>query len=348
MRILISGQFYPDSFARCIATTAEAMGHTIRVYEDEPVHRHLNLPWIAFWFVIDRAFPEIKRRRQRSLCRAVRDFRPDLVLFPNAGFPPDVIREIRRETDAKLVIWYPDAMINLGRQYMLAAEYDAWFFKDPYAVKVFRAKLGLNAHYLPEACHSRWHRRFDLNPEDRNKYSCDLTTVSNMYYYRARMLEGFKDYDLKIWGKSYPNWLESPLRAHYPGVYVAELEKAKALNAAKIVLNTVHYGEIEGVNCRLFEVAGCGAFQIADWKPALPGLFEPEREIVTFHTRQELKEKVDYYLAHSEERREIADRAYARAHREHTYEIRLNRMFEILGFSSQPKANTELIALQAG
>jgi spore maturation protein CgeB len=156
-----------------------------------------------------------------------------------------------------------------------------------------------------------------------------------MYYYRARLLETFVDYDLKIWGKSYPPWLSSPLRAIYQDEYVAEEEKAKAFNAAKIVLNTMHYGEIEGVNCRLFEAAGCGAFQIADWKPSLPELFEPEREVVTFRTRRELKAKVDYYLARPAERREIADRAYARAHRDHTYEVRLERMFEILGLRTQ-------------
>jgi spore maturation protein CgeB len=95
------------------------------------------------------------------------------------------------------------------------------------------------------------------------------------------------------------------------------------------------YSEVEGVNCTLFEAAGCGAFQISDWKPSLPELFEPEREVVTFRTRQELKAKVDYYLAHPAERQEIADRAYARAHREHTYEKRLEKMLEILGLRSE-------------
>ena len=37
----------------------------------------------------------------------------------------------------------------------------------------------------------------------------------------------------------------------------------------------------------------------------------------------------------SEERREIADRAYARAHREHTYERRLRRVLEVLGLASE-------------
>jgi spore maturation protein CgeB len=269
------------------------------------------------------------------------------VLIGHGTLPPDVIRQVRKVTGAKLAAWYPDHLCNLDRQYLLASELDAWFFKDPYMADTFRSKLGLDAFYLAEACNPRWHRRLELSDADRRRYGCDLTTASNMYYYRSRMLEMFKDYDLKIWGRGYPRWLESSLRVHYPDIYVAELEKSKAFNSAKIVINTMHFGEIEGVNCRLFEAAGCGAFQIADWKPALPALFEPEREVVTFRDRQELKEKVDYYLCRPDERREIAGRAYVRAHREHTYEKRLQDMFGVLGFSSRAAKPAELALSEA-
>ena len=335
MKILISGQFYPDSFARNIAVTACGMGHQVAVVDETPVHRHLNVLWRGFWTLIPRVFPEYERRRQRKLVRAAKEFAPDMVLLTYGTLPPSVVRQLRGACSARIAAWYPDALVTLGRQYLLASDLDAWFLKDPYMVRVLRDKLALNTFYLPEACNSLWHRRVELSVEDQRKYGCDLVTVSNMYYYRAKSLEIFLNYDMKIWGKSYPSWLSSPLRVIYHDEYVAEEEKARAFNAAKIVLNTMHYGEIEGVNCRLFEAAGCGAFQIADWKPALPDLFEPEKEIVTFRTQQELKEKVDYYLAHPEERREIADRAYARAHNEHTYEMRLQKMFETLGLHSE-------------
>ncbi|HLI30683.1 MAG TPA: glycosyltransferase [Terriglobia bacterium] len=333
MRILIAGKFYPDSFARCIATTAELMGHTVRAFETEGVNWRRKRIWKVSWTLLETGFPKVEWAWQQRIYKCVKQFCPDLILFPNEGFSPEVIRDMKRATRAKLAIWYPDHLVNLGRQYMLAAEYDAWFFKDPYMADIFRAKLGLNAHYLPEACHSQWHRRTEPSGEALRRYGCDLATAGNMYYYRAKMLEAFKGYDLKIWGNSYPRWLKSPMRASYPGIYVAEEEKARAFNAAKIVINTMHYGEIEGVNCRLFEAAGCGAFQIADWKPALADLFEPEHEIVTFRTLRELKEKIDYYLARPDERREIADRAYIRAHRDHTYEKRLQMMFEVLGLA---------------
>lgn len=335
LKILISGQFYPDSFARNIAVTARRMGHEVTEVETAPIHRHLKVLWAGFWTIVPRLFPKIEQRRQRKLVRAAEKFAPDMILLTYGTLPPSVVGQLRGACSARIAVWYPDHLVNLGRQYLLASNLDAWFFKDPYMVRVFRDKLALNAFYLPEACNSRWHRRVELSAEDHRKYDCDVGTVSNMYYYRAKMLEIFLNYDMKIWGKSYPAWLSSPLRAIYQDEYVTGEEKAKAFNAAKIVLNTMHYGEIEGVNCRLFEAAGCGAFQIADWRPALADLFEPEKEIVTFRTRQELKAKVDYYLAHPKERREIADRAYARAHREHTYERRLEKMFEILGLQTQ-------------
>ena len=58
--------------------------------------------------------------------------------------------------------------------------------------------------------------------------------------------------------------------------------------------------------------------------------FEPWREVTVFDSRKELVEQVWYYLAHAEERRELADRGYQRAHREHTYQARLCRLLEIV------------------
>jgi len=333
MRILISGYLYADSFARDIAVAAERMGHQVIAVDPMRASRRFGYVGTVFSEYFLKALSSLESWWHRPLLRAAQDLQPHLILLAHCLMPPQVIGQLRKASHARTAAWFPDTLANMRRLYLLASDLDAWFFKDPYMVHLFRAKLGLNAHYLPEACDSVSHRRVKLTEADRQRYGCDLTSACSVYYYRARLLEMFADYDMKLWGNGLPFWLKSPLRACYTGHYVAELEKSKAFNAAKIVINTMHFSEIEGVNCRLFEAAGCGAFQIADWKPALPELFEPEREIVTFRSREELREKVDYYLARPEERQAIADRAYARAHREHTYEIRLRRMFDILGLS---------------
>ena len=94
--------------------------------------------------------------------------------------------------------------------------------------------------------------------------------------------------------------------------------------AAKIALNTNHYAGIGDVNNkRTFELGGMGAFQLTDNRPALNEYFEVGKEVVTFDGRADLKEKVQYYLARPDERQRIAQAAAERAHRDHTFEKRL-------------------------
>jgi len=314
--------------------TLEAMGHTVAC-EDGTRTRHNASRYLnAFWHGIYQAIPTVELSSFSRLVSRARELQPKLVLVTHCLLPPQVVSMLREACSAKVVCWFTDHAMNLHRQYLLACPYDAFFLKEPFLVRLLKEKLGVDAHYLPECCNPMWHKTASVTDEERVKYGCDLVAAGTLHYYRARMLERFDDYDLKVWGYNAPAWLKTSVRGRYMNHYVTCDEKAKAYSTAKILLNTMFYAEIEGVNCTLFEAAGCGAFQIADWKPSLPELFEPEREIVTFRTHQELKDKVDYYLAHPEERREIADRAHARAHREHTYEARLNKMFEILGIST--------------
>ena len=329
MKILVFGKIYPDSFAKNILVTLCAMGHDARAVENLRGQRGRSIALVKLANYATAFFPQLNRWSYHSLLSQAADFHPDLVLMSGEQPPPAVIRELKQKIRTTVVQWFPDALSNFGRQYILAADYDAYFFKDEYIVQFMREKLGKRAYFLPQACNPMWHHRVDLAEKDRQKYVCDLTVAGNLYWYRALMFEALLSYDIKIWGADVPGWLESPVTRLCQHHYVAEEEKAKAFNAAKIVLNTMHYAEILGCNLRLFEAAGCGAFQIVDWRPNITKFLEPETEVVTFRTREELREKVDYYLSHDGERKIIADRAYARAQSEHTYEHRLKKLLDL-------------------
>jgi spore maturation protein CgeB len=347
MKILVVGPQFPDSFARNIVVTLEQMGHRVTSVPGVRTRHHGGRFANALRSYLPKAFPQMERRAFGEVVRTAAAAQPGVVLVTYGSMPPQVVSRVKRISGAKVVCWYTDPVTNLYRHYLLAADFDFVFLKEPFLVRVARDKLGLNAFYLPECCNPAWHRPLVLNGDDRRKYGCDLVAQGTLHYYRARMLEAFADYDLKVWGRNRPAWLDSPVKKRYPNRFIAEGEKARAFLSAKIVVNTLQCAEIEGVNCTLFEAAGCGAFQIADWKPALPELFEPEREIVTFRTRRELKEKVDYYLARPRERREIAARACARAHREHTYRKRLEKILEVMGLAPAPGvAEPEPVALE--
>jgi spore maturation protein CgeB len=329
--IAVLGQVYPDSFARCILAGLAELGHHAWAVDRAPLTSATNVRFTRLGRLLTAAseLRPLEQLEDRLASRALLAQSPELVIVTGKSLQPRTIARLRRTLGVPIVYWFPDHLANLGRQYPLVGSYDALFFKDPYIVEFATRKLRLTAYYLPEACFPRWHRRVNLSPEDQARYGCDLTLAGNMYVYRARLLEPLATYDLRIWGSQFPSWLDSPLRSRYPNVYVAEEEKAKAFNAAKIVLNTMHYGEIWGVNARTFEASGCGAFQIAESRPRLPDLFEPGREIETFESADELKEKVDYYLSHPVQRRAIADAGYARAHGEHTYAHRLERLLSL-------------------
>lgn len=335
-RILVIGDRFPDSFADNIAVTLEDMGYQVRCLPVNPL-TDTNRPLIRnLCAYLTRFSFRVEDFLAARLIEAAREFQPHLVLATTGEVPPKVIAALKGE-GAATAVWYTDPVANLGRQYLLAAPYDYLFFKEPHMVSLFRDKLEKNTYYLPEACNPRWHRPVELGEAERAHFGCDLSLTGNMYYYRALVMEHFLDYRVKIWGPSFPRWLDSSTRAVFMRQYVVREEKAKAFRAAAININSLTPAEINGVNWRTFEVAGCGGFQIAEFRPELANLFEIDREIVTFNTLGELKEKVAYYLVHEEERQEIALKSQRRAHRDHTYELRLRSLLKTVEDGSRDR-----------
>jgi len=341
MRIAVIGPQYPDSFARNILVTLEYMGHNVLALDINDTllsSRLIDLYKTRFfWYLRNLEFklldasPLLEAKVYQKLAAKIAAYRPQLIINILNRVPPEVVTQLKRQTGAAVVFWWPDSIGNLGRQYPLASPYDALFFKDRHLVEECRSKLGINnAFFLPECCNPIWHKRVQLTEAEYALYGCDITIAGNMYYNRVLMLEPLVKYNLKIWGGTPPRWLKSPLTQFHQRKFVAEIEKSKAFNAAKIVINTFHLQEITSISVRVFETAGCGAFQLCEYRPALEEFFEIGQELDVFSNRDELIEKVEYYLAHPEVRRAIADKGYKRAHQEHTYQKRLTEMLEIV------------------
>lgn len=103
---------------------------------------------------------------------------------------------------------------------------------------------------------------------------------------------------------------------------LAYWEVTKIVNQSRInlhfSLNTVSDPPVRQLKGRIFEVPLCGGFLLTEYAPHLERYFELDREIVCFESASEAAAKVRYYLEHSEERNEIAERGYERACRDYT------------------------------
>lgn len=74
------------------------------------------------------------------------------------------------------------------------------------------------------------------------------------------------------------------------------------------------------VKGRIAEIALCCGFVLTEYVPGIEEVFEVGREVVTFDSKKEFTEKLDYYLSHDSEREEIAQRGYRRALKD--YDVR--------------------------
>lgn len=77
---------------------------------------------------------------------------------------------------------------------------------------------------------------------------------------------------------------------------------------------------------RICETAICGGFVLSEYFPGLEYLFEIGKEIVIFYDKEELLEKVKYYLTHEEERENIARKGYERAIRDYDAKLAVPKL----------------------
>ncbi len=332
---MIGSHAYPDSFEWHVVDSLRYLGCTV-----ELIHSHGSVSGISGFIdksrrkASDLLLREPERRIETRLMQRIDRFSPEviLVLLGNE-FSPKTASLVRKRTRAPLVCWCQDQMTTLRRQYLLSCGYEAVFVKDRYMQDLFsRMTRTTPFYYLPEACNPRMHRPIELSGSDRETYGCDVMIAGTLYYYRQAILQQLVQQltglSLKIWG-SKPDWLVDRLPGRHMGRAVHGDDKVRAALSAKICLNTLHYAEVNGLNCRAFELAGCGGFQLVTRVPALAEHFVPEAEVASFATIDELVEKTAYYLENPAAAAVIAEQGRMRAHRDHTYEHRLREILRI-------------------
>ncbi|MBP3476003.1 MAG: glycosyltransferase [Lachnospiraceae bacterium] len=123
----------------------------------------------------------------------------------------------------------------------------------------------------------------------------------------------------------------SPLpNVHCKGSAKTLTEMPKIFHASKINLNITMRPIETGLSLRIWDILGCGGFLLTNYQAEIPEYFEIGKDLETYDSMEELEQKVQYYLAHEEERIEIAINGYEKVAQHHTYEHRLAEIIRIL------------------
>jgi spore maturation protein CgeB len=342
LRILVVSPLYGGSLpvARYTARGFKKLGHDAELLDFSPFYGgHQALASITRdQGRLNRLTHDWLKFLGEILLGKVREVRPDLV-FCLAQVPvnPELLRGLKSE-GVLVAYWFVEDFRVFPYWRDLAPHVDVFFTlqQEPFLQEL--NKIGVkNAALLPLAADPDVYRPLSLTPAEKQRYGAALAFVGAGYRNRQEFFQGFLDLDFKIWGSDWN--LKGPLAAAIQnrGERVSEDQAVKIFNASRINLNLhsspFYVGinpEGDYLNPRVFDVAAAGGFQLVDRREQLPRFFQPEEELAVFSSLSEARDKISYFLAHEDERCQIATQGRERCLREHTYAPRLQEALTII------------------
>ena len=105
-------------------------------------------------------------------------------------------------------------------------------------------------------------------------------------------------------------------------------EMPQVFQSSKINLNITLRSIESGIPLRALDIMGAGGFLLSNYQTELAENFIDGQELVLFESKEDMLEKVDYYLENEEERKRIARNGWEKVQREYSYEVQLKKIFE--------------------
>lgn len=272
--------------------------------------------------------PELNTKRLENILDSYKnkdDWKPDLVLTQSWArlWNVDKLKELKNKYSFKFInICMDDRhsfyMMSLFKKYNrgtsgLISLLDASLVTSKESIYWYTSK-GIPSIYFPEATSKDFFYKLDNIDK---KY--DVGFVGAKYGLRGKYIQYLSDNGISV--KAYGNGWEA---GRIDNAYVNEF-----FNECKIVIG---FGYILGctdfmaLKLRDFDVPATGSFYLTTFNSDLEELF-PEKVDCYFNSKQELLEKVNYYLINEEERENIAYSSYLNTINNHTYEERFKLIF---------------------
>lgn len=114
----------------------------------------------------------------------------------------------------------------------------------------------------------------------------------------------------------------------YMGTVSSHSGAPKVFKASKINLNITYKQITVGMPLRVLDIMGAGGFLMSNYQEELVENFRPGVDCVIYESVEDAIEKAEYYLAHEDERLEIARNGHESVKR-FSYEKQLDKMFQI-------------------
>ncbi len=257
----------------------------------------------------------------------IRAIKPDVLYCQDISFfPPDILNEIKKQTNIKLLVGQIACPLP-PKSYI--KNYDLILTSFPHFVDKLNMK-GAQSEYFKIGFDERIFSRVGTVKKDINfSFVGGISRHHSLAFKNIEYL--VSKCDLKIYGygsKKLP--INSIVRKKHNGERWG-LNMYKILGRSRISFNRhINVSEKYANNMRLYEATGMGSLLLTDKKDNLNKLFEIDREIVTYSSKEEAAEKCKFLLGNPNKASQIAAAGQARTLKDHTYNIRMQELIEIL------------------
>lgn len=292
------------------------------------------------------------------LVKTVSTFQPDLIIFlqrkaiqvfqSELDNGRDWFGQIRKVSKAKIFYWilsdphYSFILHVNDRFKQLFRHIDIVLSNCSSSDHIYH-RLGAGFKFLPLYGNTQFfHPEESFTPEEIKLFTSDVGFAGHPHpidHYRgSRFLREEIFYEVikqnilfKLYGSGWSHfstrvWIKNSDGRH--GRWSLETVN-KIYQITKINLGLNVYMTPGYLNAKPFEVGAAGGFLLMENIGGLADLFDIGKELVVFDTKKELIEKIRYYMAHEDERLEIAANLHKRVMRDYTFKDLAQKFIDI-------------------
>jgi spore maturation protein CgeB len=317
--------------------TLAGLGHNIEGIDIDPLiyksrfsrfHHHFN------------AGPGIYKINRLIIDKIV-EIKPDLLLVDNKPFITsrtlNIIRKLQPSIKiVNLITDDPTGRYKYAWRLCLSTAklYDFHFVQRKVNVQELLNAGARKVELCYRSFDPTFHRPIQLQQEDQKKYESNVGFIGTYEDVREEYVAYLIENKIPVsvtgdgWSKG-KNW--KLIEPYYNGPSIYGEAYIKTINGMKIALHFLRHANRDEQDSRTFEIPACGVFMLGESSDLHRMLFNENEEAVFFTTKEELLNKVQYYLLHDEERKRIARNGRERCIKSgYDHTSRLNQVIEVV------------------
>ena len=193
--------------------------------------------------------------------------------------------------------------------------YDIFFVQRKVNIEELTNRGAKNIAVCYRSFDPEYNRPLLLDTDDQHKYRTPVGFAGTYEEERASYISYLIEQNIPVHvtGNDWPGgkyW--EIIKPFYKGPSIYGEEYIKTINGMEIALHFLRHGNRDEQDSRTFEIPACKVFMLAEASEVHKELFRENEEAVFFSSKEELLDKVKYYLEAKVEREMIATGGYSR------------------------------------